>query len=861
MRGARHRTSWAAALAGLASFSAFAMGPARASDAIPLHHTTFGTIGLIEMPSARMMPDGQLSVSASFFKNTQRYNFGFQALPWLEVAFRYTGLQHFSSNIKTDYDRSYAIKIRLFDEGEYRPAFVVGSTDLVGTGIYSSEYIAASKRFFDDFDATIGMGWGRLGSTAALPNPFGLISQSFKKRRPSTGFGGKVNLGQIFHGHDVGLFGGVVWRTPVKNLSLIAEYSSDRYSRETASGAFRPHTQLNIGANYQLFDSLQLGVDWLYGESIGVTLSFDIDPTKDIYPEHIAPKPVAPVIREPKQQLQAIEKLLDERQKPAGLAGRELWIRLPLAPPRDAAGRFVDGLMAASGGVRDVEFRGAKLVIATDRDGDTPETCRSYARLAATYLRDVRTVAVQGVSRSEVTCQILPQDVSMAAGPWQGTSLLGPVVAPVRTAGTLAPEDGSAAGDGGNFAATDSSALRAAETAIRRDATGQSIGIETLSLSATEATVYFRNTRYGSDAEAVGRLVRVLMKDAPADVEIFHLISMDGGIPMQEYQVLRSPMERAFAQHGGAAEIKQAFSVHYPEMDTPILDAGRAGTYPRFKWSVFPEVRESFFDPDKPVRFAVLAGLSGSMEVAPGLSLNAKLEANIFNDFRNGRLSNSVLPHVRSDFVQYYRHGANGIESLQASYRFRLAPSVFGLVKGGYLESMFGGVGGELLWRPENTRLALGVDLYEVWQRHFNRRFGFQSYHVLTGHVTIYYASPWYGLNFRVHTGRYLAGDRGATFEITRRFSTGVEIGAFSTFTNVPFEKFGEGSFDKGIVIRIPLDWALPVSTQSQFNIDLRPITRDGGQRLVGDATLYDETQRFSIDDLTDRWNEVTSPQ
>ncbi|MBI3758392.1 MAG: YjbH domain-containing protein, partial [Deltaproteobacteria bacterium] len=641
--------------------------------------------------------------------------------------------------------------------------------------------------------------------------------------------------------------------------SLIAEYSSDRYIREAAFGTFRPHTQWNFGANYRLPDSFQIGVAWLYGESIAMTLSVDIDPTKSVYPEHIAPKPVAPVIRDSKEQLQALEKLRNEQQKSVALAKGLPWVRLP-PPPQDAVARFVDGVMTASSDVRDVEFQGARLLIATDRTGETPAACRAYARLAATYLRDVRTVALQGASRNDVTCQISPQDAAMASGLWRGAPLLSSAAMPVQTSVTFAEGDESSPGDGGNLTASDSSGIRAAEAAIRRDAAGQSIGIEALSLSATEATVYFRNTHYGSDAEAIGRLVRVLMKNAPAGVEIFHLISMDDGIPVQEYQVLRSPMERALTQRAGPTETRQAFSVHYPEMDAPILDRGRAGSYPRFKWSLFPELRESLFDPDKPVRFAVLAGLSGGIEIVPGLSLDTKLEANIFNDFKNGRPSNSVLPHVRSDFVQYYRHGTNGIESLQASYRFRFTPSIFGIVKGGYLESMFGGAGGEVLWRPENTRLALGVDLYEVWQRKFDRLFGFQSYRVLTGHVTIYYASPWYGLNFRVHAGRYLARDRGATFEITRRFSTGVEIGAFATFTNVPASKFGEGSFDKGIVIRIPLDWALPVSTQSQFNVDLRPLTRDGGQRLSEDTTLYDATRRTSYGNFLEDFDNAVSP-
>ena len=61
----------------------------------------FGSRGVIATPSARMAPDGELSVGAGFLKNNQHYNFGFQVLPWLEASFRYSGLQHFHGTIRS----------------------------------------------------------------------------------------------------------------------------------------------------------------------------------------------------------------------------------------------------------------------------------------------------------------------------------------------------------------------------------------------------------------------------------------------------------------------------------------------------------------------------------------------------------------------------------------------------------------------------------------------------------------------------------------------------------------------------------------------------------------------------------------
>jgi hypothetical protein len=173
---------------------------------------------------------------------------------------------------------------------------------------------------------------------------------------------------------------------------------------------------------------------------------------------------------------------------------------------------------------------------------------------------------------------------------------------------------------------------------------------------------------------------------------------------------------------------------------------------------------------------------------------------------------------------------------------------------------MFAGAGGEVFWQPPQSRFSFGGALYAVQQRNFDRLFGLRNYKVVTGHVSAYYDSPFYDLDFEVDAGRYLAGDYGATFQITRRFANGMEIGAYATFTNVPFSKFGEGSFDKGIIIHIPLGDLAPINTQDEMRLDFSPLTRDGGQRLDGEETLHEALQRSSEGDMLPNWQEVLRP-
>ena len=72
----------------------------------PLFASDFGVKGLIDIPTARMSADGTLTTTAAIQSLTKAYSITYQATPWLEGTFRYTG---FNRKIFT-YDRNYEVK-------------------------------------------------------------------------------------------------------------------------------------------------------------------------------------------------------------------------------------------------------------------------------------------------------------------------------------------------------------------------------------------------------------------------------------------------------------------------------------------------------------------------------------------------------------------------------------------------------------------------------------------------------------------------------------------------------------------------------------------------------------------------------
>ena len=142
------KTAALAATAGLTGLAA----PVWA-DTLPAFNL-YGLPGLIDMPTAEPAPDGTLALTYGYVGGANRGSLSFQLAPRLSGTFRYTGIQDFDHPASVDgiyYDRSFDIRFQIFTETDWRPSVVIGLQDFIGTGIYSGEYLVATK--------TLAPGW------------------------------------------------------------------------------------------------------------------------------------------------------------------------------------------------------------------------------------------------------------------------------------------------------------------------------------------------------------------------------------------------------------------------------------------------------------------------------------------------------------------------------------------------------------------------------------------------------------------------------------------------------------------------------------------------------------------------------
>ena len=143
-------------------------------------------------------------------------------------------------------------------------------------------------------------------------------------------------------------------------------------------------------------------------------------------------------------------------------------------------------------------------------------------------------------------------------------------------------------------------------------------------------------------------------------------------------------------------------------------------------------------------------------------------------------------------------------------------------------------------------------------QRGYDKSFKHLDYQTATGFASVYWASPFFNLDIAMHAGKYLAKDVGATFEIRRTFNNGWMVGLWATRTNVAAGDFGEGSFDKGMFFKIPFDGLFGRNTRAGYKARIRPIQRDGGQRLEDfSANIWWDTRGARYDAFSDLKNRM----
>jgi len=228
----------------------------------PLLPANGGYTGLLDMPSARLIPDWNVRAYLTRADPYTTYGVTVGVMPWLEVNGRLIKISGLPTGLGSAYgdykDKAIDVKLKLYDETEIWPALALGATDIHGTGLFTSRYVVATK-YLRPFDITLGLGQGILAGEIT--------------RGPGTGQGSQdaaLDFLTSSPSRDTGIFGGVEMLV-TERLSLLAEHSSFDYAK--LHGVDRVSTPgdspWNFGLRYQPWKGGLVSLSYLRGEYIG----------------------------------------------------------------------------------------------------------------------------------------------------------------------------------------------------------------------------------------------------------------------------------------------------------------------------------------------------------------------------------------------------------------------------------------------------------------------------------------------------------------------------------------------------------------------------------------------------------------
>ncbi len=388
----------------------------------------------------------------------------------------------------------------------------------------------------------------------------------------------------------------------------------------------------------------------------------------------------------------------------------------------------------------------------------------------------------------------------------------------------------------------------------------EGIELKELRISKNEINVNVVNRRYLNQSQMIGRVVRILSRTSPSEIKSFkiNLFDHNSNFFTSEITIERKSFIANELNFDGPETLWSSISVNNSSkkfFDNNQLD------HPKLSWSLYPYLDTMLFDPHAPIRAHIGMELKGRYKFLPMLSMSGSLKqpiAGTLDDVKRG--PKPGLPHVRSDFMHYHRDiGSNlYINYLTLNQFLKPLPNLYAVVNFGILELMHSGIRSEVIWKNNKKPYGLGLDFALVQKRGTNGDFQLKNEHYNTYLASIYYDLPnnWV---VKLDAGKYLAGDFGSTISIRRTFNNGWEFGGYATLTDVPFSTYGEGSFEKGLTIKAPINWFTGKKTKSVMNAVIRPITGDGGVKLnlSGEKYLYNVVSEYDQKNISDNWKRV----
>ncbi len=395
-------------------------------------------------------------------------------------------------------------------------------------------------------------------------------------------------------------------------------------------------------------------------------------------------------------------------------------------------------------------------------------------------------------------------------------------------------------------------------------------------INGSRAIAWLEPAREIGDAypagQVIGRALRQMAERAPPGLEEVTVVAGAHGLDGVAVSALTRELRRAGRSESSPAEIRQSARLEPGaalSAAAGLPEGWRPETAPPWRTQVNVHYQQSPFESGQPWAYRLSFDIASDLDVTPGIvfshTIRTTLSSNLETlDATMVRSSAARQQAVRSDLAWYVAAAPiNTMEQAALTWLAQPAPEWTTRLAAGWFEELYAGFSGEVLYRPWRQRWALGLELDPVIKRLPGNTLLLEpGTDTLSGFGSLYYQSSDGHVDAAVHAGRSLGGDRGGTFELNRSFDNGLKLSGWLTGTTganrlgiaVPQHR---DRFDGGLRFSFPLG-ALPiVPSSSRFELEMRPLGRDSGQRAEVPLRLEPLTRGTSYGAITGTWGRL----
>jgi len=372
----------------------------------------------------------------------------------------------------------------------------------------------------------------------------------------------------------------------------------------------------------------------------------------------------------------------------------------------------------------------------------------------------------------------------------------------------------------------------------------QEAGFQDVSVYTDAITLVaeFENIKYLSNQKAAGRVLRILLFHSPPDTKKLAVILKRQHIPFLRVSVRPYHLEKYLLGKISEEIFRQLVEV---ETATDNIDFSDDVLYKTeeenkfdYNFGIKPDFETFLNDPSGIFKYRVGIKPYVITTLWKGGTAYARYDIPFYSN-----ISSSNIPPpdaVRSDSWKYLDVNYS-FDLLMFDQVFRLSEKTFGRLSCGYFERMYAGVGGEVLTFLGDGTFGIGVEGDWVRKREPGTHFKLMDFERYTILGNFYYYLQGFDVNLKAQYGRFLAGDVGWKFFLSREYDTGLVVGAWYSFTDTDDFKdsFNRGYHEKGVFVSLPVRMFSNYETNRKYHYSFSPWTRDVAAAVSHWQDLY----------------------